>query len=182
MALNPNLCNNYIEVEFSTFIEVKGWMNVVDLRTLNDINLFICVNTDNLNCYSAEVPYGSPVEVPDPCDPNKTILVDNVNINIAKLDGVIGYYIGAQVLDCNPNIAFDDNQNPITSNNYVTAGDICIINNEDFLILAPGEVAPTNLRVTVTDADIDSYEVNDTFDYIFSVSGVFRIEPQPVQP
>ncbi len=180
MALNQGLCDNYIDVEFSTFIEVKGWMKVVDLKDLNNINLSICVNTDNLECYNAEIPYGSSVEVPDPCDPTKTILVDNIKLNIAKLDGYIGYYIGAQVLACNPEIQFSDNNNPVSTNNYVTAGDVCFVKDEDFLILNPGEAAPTDLVVTVMQADINNYLVNDTFDYIFNVSGVFRISREPV--
>lgn len=180
MALNQGLCDNYIDVEFSTFIEVKGWMKVVDLKDLNNINLSICVNTDNLECYNAEIPYGSSVEVPDPCDPTKTILVDNVTLNIAKLNGSIGYYIGAQVLNCNPDVELQDDRNPISSNSYVTAGDICLLNNVDFVILKPGELAPTKLYVTVMETDLDTYTFNDTGDYVFSISGVFRISAEPL--
>lgn len=180
MALNQSLCDNYIDIEFATFIEVKGWMNVVDTRDLNNINLFISVNTDNLRCYNAEIPYEDSVEVPDPCDPTKTILVDNVTINIAKLDGSIGYYIGAEVLNGNPDIQFDDNRNPISLDNYVTSRNICLINDEDFIILNPGELAPADLVVTVMDADIDNAYQNDVNDYVFSVSGIFRISPKPV--
>ena len=44
MALNQSLCDNYIDIEFATFIEVKGWMNVVDTRDLNNIISFTVEN------------------------------------------------------------------------------------------------------------------------------------------
>lgn len=167
-------CNDFVEVEFSTYLVIRSWMNVTT-ENINTVKLSIAVNTDNLKVYQTQEPYGKIVNVEDPCDSTKQIAVDNIMLNVAKLDGYIGYYIGAEVLVNSANVSPGENDNPLAISNFATVDDICHLDNVDFLLLNPGEDAPTEIEVTVEDANLTNVGHNESYDYVYSIRGKFKI-------
>lgn len=169
-------CNNYVDVEFSTYIIVKNWMDV-NVPDINDVNLLIAVNSDNLRLYKEQVPYGSEIEVDDPCDPTKKITVNNVMLNTAKIDGYLGFYVAAEVLTSSPNVSIDEasKRNPIELGNFVSGGGVCKVDNEELAILAPDEDLPAGITITIMDTNLVDGGYNDNYDHAYTVSGKFRV-------
>lgn len=181
MPFNNEVCQNQLDINFSTVLVVRSWMNVIPATTdLNTVNLIIGVNTENLSVFNTEVPYGQDIVVPDPCDDTQTITLSNVMLNVAKLNGYIGYYVGAEVLDSSDNVVIESNDNPIQLSNFATTDDVCYVNDMDFFILAPGETFADTLQVSVIDARLIFAGKNDTDDTIYSIVGTFRITRNPV--
>lgn len=175
-------CNGYLDIEFASYLVINNWMNVTDVN-VNDIQLSIAVNTDNLSFYKAVETYTlpEPVTIPNPCDPTDTtkeIIITDVGLNVVRVDGHIGYYVGAEVLTHSENVEIDNAKpyNPVTQMNFATVGGIAYVYNEDILIQdTPDDPIPA-YKVKVMNTELSSVGTNDVGEHVYLIEGIFRID------
>ncbi|WP_122638635.1 hypothetical protein [Romboutsia sp. Marseille-P6047] len=175
-------CNGYLDIEFASYLVINNWMNVTDID-VNDIQLSIAVNTDNLNFYKAVENYTlpEPVTIPNPCDPTdptKAIIVNDVDLNVVRVDGHIGYYVGAEILTQSENVEIDNNEpyNQLNKMNFATVGGIVYVYDEDVLIQDnPSDPIP-EFKVKVMNTELSSVGSNDAGEHVYLIEGIFRID------
>lgn len=171
-------CKGYYIADFASYLIIENTMNVKNLN-YDDIPLSIAVNTDNLHAYvekSDYCPIGG-IPVPDPCDPTKTIIVPCVTLTELKITGLIGYIIGADVLDPTPfpNVIIEpDDVNVLYT---ATVAGNTLIDNEIINILDDPDTKDPDLKVTVQRIEVVEAGMNDNGDHFYLIDGEFKIEP-----
>ncbi|MGL6106945.1 hypothetical protein [Romboutsia sp.] len=171
-------CKGYYIADFASYLIVENTMNVQNLSS-DEVPLSIAVNTNNLHAYihkSDYCPIGG-IAVPNPCNITQSITVPCVTLTELRIDGVIGYYVGADVLDPTPfpDVVIEPDDVKVLYTASVAGNRV--INDEVIDILDnPSAVAP-ELKVTVTRVEVAATGDNENGEHFYLINGEFKIEP-----